>query len=95
MPEGIHQKEVSSRVRQDEVIERNPLPKPGEVETNLIGTPLTAVKFHILSQILAKQQPLLPELDLAGGDVVEPGVAEGLDRDPRRRLLDGHAHVLH
>ena len=95
VPEGIHQKEVSSRVRQDEVIERNPLPKPGEVETNLIGTPLTAVKFHILSQVLAKHQPLLPELDLAGGDVVEPGVAEGLDRDPRRRLLDGHAHVLH
>lgn len=57
VPEGIHQKEVSSRVRQDEVIERNPLPKPGEVETNLIGTPLTAVKFHILSQILAKHQP--------------------------------------
>ena len=95
VPEGIHQKEVSSRVRQDEVIERNPLPKPGEVETDLIATPLTAVKFHILSQVLSKQRPLLPELDLAGGDVVEPGVAEGLDRDPRRRLLDGHAHVLH
>ena len=27
--------------------------------------------------------------------MVEPGLAEGLDRDPRRRLLDGHAHVLH
>ena len=45
VPEGIHQKEVSSRVRQDEVIERDPLPQPGEVETNLIGAPLTAVKF--------------------------------------------------
>ena len=60
VPEGIHQKEVSSRVRQDEVIERNPLPKPGEVETYLIGTPLTAVKFHMLPQVLAKQKPLSP-----------------------------------
>ena len=41
------------------------------------------------------QPRCLPEFDLARPDVVQPRLTEGLHRDPRRRLLDVYAHVLH
>ena len=58
MPERIQKEEVAPRVRHDEVVERDPLAQPREVQAYLVGSPFTAIKFRIVAHFYEVSQCL-------------------------------------